>query len=83
MNAATHARRKNAVEILRMELATRLAPAAVIGFVLMCMLLMSSRNAALDISIAGVWLVLASVAMGAWLIERHAAKELHLTRRRR
>lgn len=51
-------KRKDALEILRMDLASRLLPASVLCFVILCMILLASHNIVLDISLALAWVLL-------------------------
>ncbi len=69
-------KRKDALEILRMDLASRLLPASVLCFVILCMILLASHNIVLDISLALAWVLFTSAAIGAWIIERHAYRDL-------
>lgn len=68
--------RRDALEILRMDMASRLIPASVLCFVLMCMVLLASHNIALDITLFLAWALFTSAAIGVWLIERQAYREL-------
>lgn len=76
MISLLHERRRNAVEILRMDLAPKFVAATLLGFMLLIFVCSVSRNHALDISAVLLWLSLGCTAFGIAIIENHAVRAL-------